>query len=254
MDLCRCSSRGSCLKDLTYPVILPKEWAQYKYLSLLKNRKASMKNMICRAMNARFVIVTLACAILAFAVAGCKSTPPASLDQQASATRSTDPLQLNEGDTLQITFPGAANLNTTQKIRRDGRITLPVVGEFKAAGLTPTEMEKQLLELYAKELVQKEVSVTVESSTFPVFVTGAVLKPGKVVTDRPITALEAVMEAGGFDYTKANLKTVTVIRQENGQVRHFYVNLKEVLNGKPGDTFPLKPSDIVYVPERFTWF
>jgi len=47
---------------------------------------------------------------------------------------------------------------------------------------------------------------------------------GKIMSDRPITALEAIMEAGGFDYTKANLKAVTVIRTENGQTEHHKLN------------------------------
>ena len=108
-----------------------------------------------------------------------------------------------------------------------------------------------------KEEVQVSASpvmVSVESSSFAVYVTGAVLRPGKVTSDRPITALEAIMEAGGFDYTKANLKKVRVIRHENGRTEHFTLNLKRVLNAQDSDQFNLKPGDIVYVPERFSWF
>jgi protein involved in polysaccharide export with SLBB domain len=87
-----------------------------------------------------------------------------------------------------------------------------------------------------------------------VFVTGAVIKPGKVSADRPITALEAIMESGGPDYTKANLKDVTVIRQENGRSKNYRLNLRDVLDGKRTETFYLKPSDIIYVREKFNWF
>jgi len=210
-----------------------------------------MKNLIDPSKAIRFFALSFLSVICLFAMAGCKTGNYANLEKSAAPNES---MVLTEGDTVQVTFPGAPNLNTVQKIRRDGRITLQVVGEFAAAGLTPDQMEKKLLELYANELVQKEVSVTVQASIFPVFVTGAVMHPGKVVSDRPLSALEAIMEAGGFDHSKANLKSVTVIRQENGQVRHYYVNLKVVLQGHQGDTFTLKPSDIVYVPERFTWF
>jgi hypothetical protein len=75
-----------------------------------------------------------------------------------------------------------------------------------------------------------------------------------VTAIRPITALEAIMEGGGPDYTKANLKDVTVIRQENGQAKNYHLNLREVLDGKKTSTFYLKPSDIVYVREKFNWF
>jgi polysaccharide export outer membrane protein len=172
---------------------------------------------------------------------GKKSPPPESI-------------VLREGDAVRIKFPGAPNLNTVQPIRRDGKVALPLVGEFQAAGLTCAQMEKELLKLYGPQLQTKEVTVAIESSAFPIYVTGSVLRPGKIMSDRPLTALEAIMEAGGCDYSKANLKAVTVIRQENGKVQHFKLNLKGVLKGEQNEPFKLKPSDIIYVPERFTWF
>lgn len=166
----------------------------------------------------------------------------------------TNAMILREGDTVRITFPGAANLNTVQQVRRDGQITLPTGGELKAVGRKPTELEADLLKVYGPQLQFKEVVVALESSAFPVFVTGAVLRPGRIMSDRPITALEAIMEAGGFDYTKANLKAVVVVRHEEGQIRNFKLNLKLPLEGKQSEPFYLKPSDIVYVKERFSFF
>jgi polysaccharide export outer membrane protein len=163
-------------------------------------------------------------------------------------------LLLHEGDVVRIAFPGALNLNTTQQIRRDGKINLPLLGEFKAAGLAPSEMEKQLIELYGPQLQVKEVTVTMESSAFPVYVTGAVLRPGKIMSDRPIDALEAIMEAGGFDYTRANLKSVRVIRHDNGRTEYHRLNLKRALQGQQSEPFKLKPFDIIYVPERLSLF
>jgi polysaccharide export outer membrane protein len=172
----------------------------------------------------------------------------------ASATTNSDLIVLHEGDTLSITFAGAPDLNTVATIRRDGRITLKSLGEFKAAGLTPPEMEKELIKLYGPQLQTKEVTVAVQSSAFPVYVTGAVLRPGKILSDRPITALEAIMEAGGFDYTKANLKAVRVLRTQDGKTEHYILNLKRVLQDQATEQFNLKPSDILYVPEKFTLF
>jgi len=62
------------------------------------------------------------------------------------------------------------------------------------------------------------------------------------------------MEAGGFDYTKANLKAVRVIRHEGDRVENYTLNLKLVLEGKESKPFYLQPSDIVFVPERFSVF
>lgn len=161
---------------------------------------------------------------------------------------------LNAGDVIKISFPGAPSLDATQQIRRDGRINLAVVGEVKAADRTPGELEKDLLERYASQLTSKEIKVTVVSSSFAVFISGAVLKPGKISPDRAVTALEAVMEAGGFDMSKANTRRVRVIRHEGGEIKNFTLNLKPALDGKPIDPFYLKASDIVFVPEKFTWF
>jgi polysaccharide export outer membrane protein len=166
----------------------------------------------------------------------------------------TESLLLREGDTVRISFPGAPNLNCVQQIRRDGKVNLPLIGEFKAVGLAPSDMEKQLIELYGPQLQVKEVTVTMESSAFPIYVSGAVLRPGKILSDRPISAMEAIMEAGGFDYNKANMKSVRVIRHEQGRTEYHSLNLKRELQGKQTEPFALKPLDIIYVPERFTWF
>jgi polysaccharide biosynthesis/export protein len=188
-------------------------------------------------------------ASLLFAVSACQTPPAVTAGGQESATpqagKPAEALTVREGDVLKISFPGAPNLDTTQQVRRDGRISLSIVGEIQASGLTPVALEKQLVQLYSSQLVSKEVTVTVVSSSFSVFVTGAVLRPGKIQSDHRLTALEAVMEAGGFDYTKANLQEVVVIRSEGGRTRNYTLNLKLVLEGQQSEPFFLEPSDIV---------
>jgi polysaccharide export outer membrane protein len=188
-------------------------------------------------------------------VGGCQA-PDTSAQIQAAqeASKPAGAQTIREGDVLKIEFPGAPTLDTTQQVRRDGRITLSVVGEVKATDQTPSDLEKQLIQLYSTQLVDKEVTVTVVSSSISVFVNGAVIRPGKIVTDHAPTVLEAVMEAGGFDSTKADIKAVKVIRSEGGRTKIYIVNLKSVLDGVQSEPFYLKPSDIVYVPERFSWF
>jgi polysaccharide export outer membrane protein len=204
----------------------------------------------------RLAKLTAAVVLLA-AVAGCQTDQLTSKNankQTAKPTAAAEAAALREGDILKISFPGSPNLDTTLPIRRDGKISLQLVGEVQAAGMTPSELESHLVNLYASQLVSKEVTVEVESSTFPVYVTGAVLHPGRITSNHPMTALEAVMEAGGFDYTKADLRHVTVIRQEENGTNNHVLDLKSVMEGKTSDPFYLKPADIVYVPERFQWF
>jgi len=200
--------------------------------------------------RSRTMLATLAVGILT-AMAGCQTVQtkaPVEPADQANA------IILREGDLLKITFPGAPNLNDSQQIRRDGKIALSMVGEVVAAGLTPADLEKEILKLYSSQLVTKEVTVTVTSSSFPIFVTGAVIRPGKILSDHPITALEAIMEAGGVDYTKADLGHVRVVRNEKGGTKNYTLNLKQAFEAKQSIPFYLKPSDIVYVPEKFSWF
>jgi polysaccharide export outer membrane protein len=179
-------------------------------------------------------------------------TNAATQDQRTAFTHSED-FVIREGDVVRITFAGSPSLNTVQAVRRDGKISLQMAGEVKASGLRPVELEKELMRVYADQLVTKEVSVAVESSAFYVFITGAVGRPGRLVSDRPLTALEAVIDAG-VDYSKANLSSVVVIRNDGGKQHYYNLNLKKELQGQGGTPFPLRPSDIIFVRERFTWF
>lgn len=194
--------------------------------------------------------------VCALAFSGCESTAVVGNNPlpAASDARQTQSLVVREGDTLKINFPGAPNLDTIQQVRRDGRITLALIGEFTPVGMTPTVVEQELAKLYASQIVSNEVTVTVVSSSYSVFVNGAVLRPGKITTDRPLSALEAVMESGGFDATRANMKAVVIIRQVNGQTRNYTIDLQSVLAGRTSEPFMLEPSDIVFVPTRFSWF
>ena len=200
------------------------------------------------------------CAVLllaALSFSGCSTyneEPSSPLGTNAVESAHKEMILLREGDTVRISFPGNANLDTTQQIRRDGRITMPLVGEVEATGLTPDELKNKMIGLYESQISSKEVTVSIVSSAFPVFVTGAVIHPGKVLSDHPMTALEAVMEAGGFDYITANLKSVRIIREETNTVEHFQLNLKAVMDGTDTHQFFLKPLDIIYVPERFSFF
>jgi polysaccharide export outer membrane protein len=211
-----------------------------------KNLMATFAS-ISQSRAAIFLALMVAALLLATGCATTQTKPTAEPPH-------SEALILREGDVLKISFPGSPNLDTVQPIRRDGKISLQLVGEMTASGLSPSDLEKKLSDAYASQLVVKAVTVTVESSSIPVFVDGAVLRPQKVVADHPISALEAIMEAGGFDYAKANLKDVQVIRYEDGREKTYPLNLKEVMEGKPGEQFFLKPYDIVHVPERFEWF
>ena len=106
-------------------------------------------------------------------LAGCEtqgSSPTAALKAQDAAaseltTTNSELLQLREGDVVKISFPGSPTFDTTQQIRRDGRITLSLVGDVDVVGMTPLELEARLVDLYASQLSSKQVTVEVVSSS-----------------------------------------------------------------------------------------
>jgi len=134
----------------------------------------------------------------------------------------------------EVVDPGALRTSLWELVSRQRERALEEAGRVTALGVAG------LVALFSPSLALSIAMV----------VSGAVLRPGKILAERPISALEAVMEAGGFDPAKANPKAVTVIRNEDGQLRHFILNLKDVLEGRSTKSFYLRPSDVVHVPER----
>jgi polysaccharide export outer membrane protein len=160
-------------------------------------------------------------------------------------------IRLNAGDAVAVTFPGAGPMNTTERIRLDGHIAMPLIGDVMAAGKTPKELQDDLRLLYKPHLQNNEVLVILTTSSSAIYVSGAVIKPGRISMERPMTLLDAIMEAGGFDTKKANVKRVAVIRQSYGhQYSRKTFNLRPVLKGKNVEPYQLEPFDIVFVPER----
>lgn len=214
---------------------------------------------------------TLFCIAICFvALAGCESTehnrtgedlnqPPykfeaVSLNSQNGDTASvSEPIPkaytFSPGDTIEIKFFYTPELNETQTVRPDGQIALQIIGEVTAEGKTPAELRGLLKRLYAPHLKDPEISVITRSfSNNRVFVGGQVLLPGSIEMAGKMTALEAIIQAGGIDYTDAEVKNVVVIRHHNGTRYGYLLNLEPMLEGKEAQPFFLEPKDIVYVP------
>lgn len=186
-------------------------------------------------------------ALLAMLVTGCRTTSETTIPPRlAGRTPST----LAVGDVVKLTFPGAPELTHSQKIRADGQISLPMIGETQAAGKRVSQLQSQLSAMYKDKLQNKEVIVTVENSAIPVYVSGAVNRPGKITLDRSMTVLEAIMEANGFN-ARANPAKVVLIRQDTN--RHFTktMDLRPALRGEPTPAYYLRPYDVIHVPESF---
>jgi polysaccharide export outer membrane protein len=153
------------------------------------------------------------------------------------------------GDVLDVKFFHAPELNESQTVRPDGRITLQLVGEVPVAGKSPDELRAELTRLYTPELKNPEVAVIARSFyERRVYVGGEVKTPGLIAMPGPLTALEAIMQAGGFNARTAQRKNVVIIRHKDGKRYGCALDLSGALKGEEGRPFYLEPHDIVYVP------
>jgi protein involved in polysaccharide export with SLBB domain len=157
---------------------------------------------------------------------------------------------LSPGDIIDIKFFYTPELNETQAVRPDGQIALQIIGEVTAEGKTPAELRGLLKRLYASHLKDPEISIIVRSfSNNRIFVGGQVLLPGPIDMTGKMTALEAILQAGGIDHKEAEVKNIVVIRYHNGTRYGYLLNLEPMLEGKETHPFFLEPKDIVYVPQ-----
>ncbi len=187
-------------------------------------------------------------------LAGCASTTEnsAPIGPDSAIPKISD--SVVQGDTLQLSFPGATNLNGMFRVGPDGLVTLPYVGQVNVVGKTPATIKTELTELYKNQVNDPEVLVSIAGSANIVYVIGAVLRPGRVPLDRPMTVLEIIMEVGGYNPQTANLKKVTVIRYEGDKNVLYTLNLDPVLSGGQVPPFYVKPRDTIRVPEKVQWF
>ena len=182
--------------------------------------------------------------------AGCQTYTGETFPENATGEK---PGLLAAGDTIKVSFTAAPELNQSQKIGSDGKVSLPLVGEVYAVGKSADQFQNELVQLYKSQLQSSEVIVTLESVTIPVVVSGEVQKPGKIVFERRATVLEAIMEAGGFT-PYGDPKTVSLIRQVKGEQHTQIVNLSPVLRGVPTRVTYVSAGDVIYVRPRFFSF
>jgi len=194
-------------------------------------------------------INTATLSVLLAITAGCQVAPKARPASEAAPV-TTNSMSLRSGDKIEIKFYSAPELNDSQQIRPDGKITLQLVGDVQAAGRTPGELSADLKEAFTSQLKYPQVTVIVrEMYQRKVYVAGEVERPGLVELPGDISVLDAVMICGGFNMSKAELSSVIVMRHDNAGNRVGYkVDLRDAIAGGTTSNFILQPQDIVFVP------
>jgi len=156
---------------------------------------------------------------------------------------------LKKGDSIDIKFAYWGDLDDSQVIRPDGYISLQLVGEVKADNLTPEQLTNKLKQLYASKIKNPEITVVVRGlSTRTVYVGGEVFTVGEVELKDKMTVLTAVMAAGGFNKTTAEIKNVVVVRFLDDKYYATSVDLEQYLHNPQSEPLFLAAQDIIYVP------
>jgi len=151
-------------------------------------------------------------------------------------------------DVLRITVWKEADLTETVPVRSDGKISMPLLDDIPAAGMTPQTLRDLITARLKKYIADPRVTVVVTAmNSQRIFVTGEVTHTGPMILLPHMTMLQALAQAGFTQF--ANLKGIYLLRTESGKQEKLPFNYKEVVKGnRPEQNIALKPGDTVVVP------
>jgi polysaccharide export outer membrane protein len=197
-----------------------------------------------------------ALAVVALLSGGCTSIPVEHLPKSDALSlvdedASNPAYRIRPGDDLDIKFFYTHELNESIKVRPDGFITLQLVDDVKAAGLTPQELHDALTQRYAAHLKNPVLSVIVRSfAGFRAYVGGEVGVPQLVPLEGGVTPLQAIFRAGGVRPTGYMQSVVLIRKGADGRPVPYQLDLSDdaVSQGRRDLRVALQPSDVLYVP------
>lgn len=152
-------------------------------------------------------------------------------------------------DVLRIDVWREDQLTRTIPVRPDGKITLPLLNDVQAAGLTPMGLAEVIREQLKKYISNPQVTVSVtEINSRRIYVNGEVTRAGASALLPHMTVLQALSNSGGFTQF-ARVKNIYVLRTENGKQVKLPFNYKEAISGKNAEqNIELQPGDLIVVP------
>lgn len=206
--------------------------------------------MVFTTSTNRAFVAACVCGVLTAPLAAQTAPAPQGAKTSAAATTLT-PLTLPKDyvigveDVLNIVFWSAKELSAEVLVRPDGKISLPILNDVPAAGMTPEQLAASIATIGTKYVRDSGATVIVKAvNSRKIYVVGEVAKPGPFQLGNEMNVMQAIGEAGGFLET-AKKGDVVIVRSENGQERRFKFNYNDVVRGKniqqnikllPGDT------------------
>jgi polysaccharide export outer membrane protein len=212
------------------------------------------------AIKSAIVVVVTAC-LMAAGTRASERRPAQDKQEEAKGTKSQttattvqsaggDPAyKIGPQDVLKIDVWKEEQLTRTVPVRPDGKITLPLLNDVQAVGLTPMELAGVISDQLKKYINGPQVTVSVtEINSRRVYVNGEVTKAGAYALLPHMTVLQALSSSGGFTQF-ARVKNIYVLRTENGKQTKMPFNYKEAISGKNvAQNIELQPGDVIVVP------
>jgi polysaccharide biosynthesis/export protein len=175
------------------------------------------------------------------------ATPPAA-PEPAAIVADPRTFRIGPEDVLDVYVRNDRELSRPSvPVRPDGKISLPLVNDVQAAGLTTDELRLQLMQEFKRFFENPEVSVGLrEMHSFKVSVSGNVRMPGQYEVKSEQTVLDLITRAQGFNEF-ADKGSIRVLRRTNGKTQAIKFNYNDAKDGREGANFPVRPGDIVIV-------
>jgi polysaccharide export outer membrane protein len=182
------------------------------------------------------------------ASAAAPATAPASAPAAPIVEPVGDAFRIGPEDVLDVQVWKNPELSRVVPVRPDGMISLPLVNDIRAAGLTPIELRQQVTQRLAEFIPSPEVSVIVrEVHSVKVAVVGSVRMPGHYEVNSAATVLELIARAQGLTEF-ADRGRIVVLRQNGKATKRIPFNYRKVAEGSEQDNFVVQPGDIIVVP------
>lgn len=196
------------------------------------------------------LVVGVLAALALASICGCFGRNPVEtkvVDKRPAPTE-VGPYQIGSDDVIDVMVWKQPQLSSRLRVGSDGYITMPLIGQVRAAGLTTTKLQTDLTDQFAKYVHDPEVTVRIYNPASRVFyVIGEVTKPGMYPLMSGEVLSQALAAAGGpTEY--ANLRKIKIMRRESDQAVEMTVNYKAIANGELAADVPLRRADTIVVP------
>jgi polysaccharide export outer membrane protein len=214
---------------------------------------------MCTRQSAICILLAVGAAVpqLSLAASGQAPKPAATAPAARAATTAAPAVPvappsgyvIGPDDVLSIVFWREKDMSLDVAVRPDGRISLPLLNDVQAAGLTPPELRERLMEESKRFIEDPNVTVIIRQiNSRKVYVTGEVGRPGPYPLGGPTTVLQMIATAGGL-HEYADDKNIIVMRNENGRMVAYPFNYRDVTKRRNlKQNLELKPGDTIVVP------